>query len=262
MSKLIFMLLLLANVFPIKTELTGFSSNPELIELKKDNFVSLREPIDQDVSSRLLSKLNLIESKHEIIYLYINSPGGSVMAGLEIINYIKSLQQKSKKIICIAHNAMSMAFVIFQYCSQRYILYSSTLMQHQMSLGVKGKIYDINSRISYLNSVETKLNQDQASRLNMTLDSFNKLIQNDWWLYSENIILANAADKVVSITCSFENYDENVIVQTMFGEVHIKYSACPLINYPLHINFPSISLSEYKKSEFIDTHINFMKKYI
>uniref|UniRef100_A0A6C0IH87 Protease n=1 Tax=viral metagenome TaxID=1070528 RepID=A0A6C0IH87_9ZZZZ len=238
------------------------TTNSELIEFKKDNFVSLREVINQDSSSKLLLKLNTIESKHETLYLYINSPGGSVMAGLEIINYIKSLQQRSKKIICIAHNAMSMAFVIFQYCSERCILHSSTLMQHQMSLGIQGKLYDINSRMSYLNSLETKLNHDQASRLNMTEDKFTKLIQNDWWLYSDDIINNNVADKMVSIFCSFDNYDEQVIVNTIFGEIQIKYSACPLINYPLHIVFPTINFSEKKKSEFMDTHINFIKKYI
>jgi ATP-dependent Clp protease protease subunit len=234
----------------------------ELIEFKKDNFVSLREVISQDSSSKLLLKLNGIENKHETLYLYINSPGGSVMAGLEIINYIKSLQQRSKKVICIAHNAISMAFVIFQYCSERYILESSTLMQHQMSLGVQGKLYDINSRLTYINSLETKLNQDQSKRLNISEEKFMQKIQHDWWLYSDDIITHNAADKMVSIFCSFDNYDETVIVNTIFGDVQIKYSACPLINYPLHITFPSINLSEEKKMEFMDTNINFMKKYI
>jgi ATP-dependent Clp protease protease subunit len=258
MSKLIYILLLLSvgNILPTQ------SNSIELIELKKDNFVTLRETIDQDSSSKLLSKLNVIESKYEQIYLYINSPGGEVMAGLEIINYIKSLQQRSKIVTCIVHNAMSMAFVIFQYCSQRYILYSSTLMQHQMSLGVKGKLYDINSRLSYINSLENRLNQDQALRLNMTVDNFTKLIQNDWWLYSEDIISNNAADKIVTIYCSFENFDETILVQTMFGDISIRYSACPLINYPLHINFPTINFSEENKKDFIKNHINFMKNHI
>lgn len=235
---------------------------PELIELKKDNFVSLRETINQDSSSRLLSKLNSIENKHNTLYLYINSPGGDVMAGLEIINYIKSLQSRTKQVICIAHNAMSMAFVIFQYCSQRYILYSSTLMQHQMALVVKGKLYDINSRMSYLNSLELKINQDQATRLNLSLANFTRLIQNDWWLYAEDILINKAADKIVSIFCSFDNFDETNTVNTLFGDVTIKYSACPIINYPLHISFPTLNFSDDKKSEFMDTHIHFMKKYI
>ena len=255
---LIKFLLALLLAIPTKAELI----EPELIEFKKDNFVSLRETINQDSSSRLLSKLNVIENKHATIYLYINSPGGDVMAGLEIVNYIKSLQSRTKQIICIAHNAMSMAFVIFQYCSKRYILYSSTLMQHQMSLGVKGKLYDINSRMSYLNSLEMKINQDQAKRLNMSLSNFTKLIQNDWWLYSEDILLYNAADKIVYIFCSFDNFEETTTVNTLFGDVSIKYSACPLINYPLQINFPTLNFSEDIKRDFMDTHVHFMKKYL
>lgn len=257
-----FLLAICLLAIPTKPELIEPKLiGPELIEFKKDNFVSLRETINQDTSSRLLTKLNLIETKHNTIYLYLNSPGGDVMAGLEIINYIKSLQSRDKQIICIAHNAMSMAFVIFQYCSKRYILYSSTLMQHQMALGVKGKLYDINSRMSYLNSLELKINQDQATRLNISLDKFTKLIQNDWWMYSEDILLNNAADKIVSIFCSFDNFDETTTINTLFGDVAIKYSACPIINYPIHISFPTLNFSEDKKSEFMDTHINFMKKY-
>ena len=52
--------------------LLAIPTKPELIELKKDNFVSLRETITQDSSSRLLSKLNSIEQKHTVIYIYIN----------------------------------------------------------------------------------------------------------------------------------------------------------------------------------------------
>jgi ATP-dependent Clp protease protease subunit len=247
LTKIVLALCLLA--IPIK---------PELIELKKDNFISLREPITQESSSRLLSKLNSIENKHDKIYLYINSPGGNVIAGLEIINYIKSLQRRDKQVICIAHTAMSMAFVIFQYCSERFILYSSTLMQHQMSLGVKGKLYDINSRMSYLNTLEIKMSQDQATRLHLSLDNFTKLIQNDWWLYSEDILLHKAADKIVSLFCSFDNFEETVVVNSLLGDITIKYSACPVINYPLQVSFPTLNFSEEAKNEFMDTHINFM----
>ena len=243
MPKLFMMLLLFAGLV-----------NSDLIELKKDNFVSLREPISQDSSSRLLSKLNAIESKHEKLYIYINSPGGSVIAGLEIINYIKSLQQRGKQINCIAHNAMSMAFLIFQFCSQRLILHSSTLMQHQMSLETAGKLYDMNSRMAFLNTLETSLNQQQATRLDMKLEDFTKMIQNDWWLYAEDIIKHKAADKIVSLFCSFDNYDETVVSPTLFGDVTLKYSACPLINYPLQIIFPNLNFGEEKKKEFMNMY--------
>ena len=110
-------------------------------------------------------------------------------------------------------------------------------------------------------SLRETINQDQATRLNLSLDNFTRLIQNDWWLYAEDILLHNAADKIVSIFCSFDNFDETTTVNTLLGDVIIKYSACPIINYPLQISFPTLNFSEDKKSEFMDTHINFMKKY-
>jgi ATP-dependent Clp protease protease subunit len=239
--------------------LATLSNANKIIELKKDNFISLREPISQDSTARLLAKLNTIESKHDTLYLYINSPGGDVLAGLDIINYIKSLQQRNKKVVCIAHNAISMAFVVFQYCSLRYILYSSTLMQHQMYLGLKGKLQEINSRMSYLNVLEAKLNKDQALRLNMSLPEFTQIIQNDWWLYGDSILDNKAADEIITFFCAFENYEETVLVNTLFGDVTIKYSACPLINYPVDIKFPALNLGEEKKKEFMDSHIHFTK---
>ena len=127
-----------------------------------------------------------------------------------------------------------------------------------MSLQLKGKLYDLNSRMQYLNLIEQKINRDQAARLNMSLVNFTHLIQNDWWLYAEEILLQKAADQLVSLACLFENYDENIVVQTLFGDVQVKYSACPLINYPLQVTYPSINFSENNKMEFMNKHINFM----
>jgi ATP-dependent Clp protease protease subunit len=240
----------------------NFPTNADVIELKKDNFVSLREVITQDVTSKLLSKLNAIENNYDTLYLYINSPGGDVTAGLEIINYIKGLQERSKQIICISQNAMSMAFVIFQYCSTRYILFSSTLMQHQISMKLEGKLYDINSRVSYVNTIENKLVNYQAARLGISPLEFTRLIQNDWWLFSKEIITYKAADKMVSVHCSFVNYNEIVLIPTMVGDVKVTYSACPLISYPISIIYPKLFEKTIDLDEFTNTHINFMKKYV
>jgi len=113
-----------------------------------------------------------------------------------------------------------------------------------------------------LNALEININQHQATRLKLSLDNFTRLIQNDWWLYSEAILLNNAADKIVSLFCSFDNFEETTTTTTPFGDITIKYSGCPMINYPLQISFPTLNFSEEKKNEFMDTHIHFMKKYI
>ena len=212
------------------------------------NFANLRNEITSESASQVIYTLNGLNSSLPVIYLYLNSPGGDVMAGLEVINYIKSVQAQKRKVNCIAYNAMSMAFVIFQYCSETFILPSSTLMQHQMALsGIKGKLYDINSRLAYYNQVEQELNGYQAERLKMTSDEFRLKIQHDWWLYSGDIISQNGADKMVTMSCSFTNFEENVTISTFFGDVNIVYSACPLISQPLKISFSNLFPVDQRK---------------
>ena len=209
--------------------------------MKDSNFVSVRGPITSStittVLSTLIDKVSSLDDNN--IYIYINSPGGSVDAGMQLVTYIQSLKEQNIIVTCIAENAMSMGFVIFQYCDNRYITKYATLMQHQMSLGnIKGKIKEINSYIEYINSIEDKINLDQAIRIGMNLDDFNNKINNDWWLYSTNIIENKVADKVVSIKCNFRNYHETITVQSIFGDISVIYSRCPIISSPIKIVFP------------------------
>jgi ATP-dependent Clp protease protease subunit len=221
----------------------------KLIELQKDNFVSLRQAIDGASVARVIYQLNAINTTP--IFLYINSPGGSVLAGLEIINYVKSLQVQNREVHCICNRAMSMAFVLFQHCTKRYIMYGSTLMQHQMSLSdLTGKLYDLNSQMTYYNRIEQELNAAQAKRLNLDVSQFVEKTQHDWWLYSGDILTWQAADEMVVVTCAFQNYEENVTHVTIFGNIEITYSACPLISKPLKITFPSI-FTDTKKDEYL-----------
>lgn len=222
--------------------LSGAEKN--IINLKDSNFVSVRGPITSDsisnVLSMLIDKVSSLDDSN--IYIYINSPGGSVDAGMQLVTYIESLKEQEIVVNCIAENAMSMGFVIFQYCDNRYITQYATLMQHQMSLiNIKGKIKEINSYIEYINSMEDKINQYQATRIGLSFDEFNKKINNDWWLYSTNIIEQKVADKIISIKCNFRNYHETINIQSIFGEISVIYSRCPIISSPLKIVFPDNS---------------------
>jgi len=227
------------------------------INLKSNNFASIREPIDADSAGRLIHKLNSLTPT--AVYLYINSPGGSVLAGLEVINYIKGLQGSNRTIHCIANNAMSMAFVILQYCTTRYVQYGSTLMQHQMSLSVEGSLANVNSRMAYLNQISTELTTYQAKRLDLSIQDFNQKVHNDWWLYSSDILKWKAADEITSVICDFPNFEENVTHSTLFGEVYLTYSACPLIGHPLRISFGG-SFNESQKQLYKDKMNNYFQK--
>jgi ATP-dependent Clp protease protease subunit len=212
-------------------------SSGHIITLTESNFVSLRGPVTSTSIAEVINKL--IDIDENPINIYINSNGGSVDAGMRLVSYIKSLQELNVTVNCIADTALSMGFVIFQYCDNRYITRYATLMQHQMSAGgIGGKIREINSHLEYLNSIEDILNIQQAVRIGLTLEEFNKKIDNDWWLFSENAIKANVADSIVSMRCKFSNAEEQVKLSTMFGDIIVIYSKCPLVSNPIRIEFP------------------------
>ena len=205
----------------------SYSIHGLTIKLKYNNFVSIRDTIDEDSVDYFLTKILDIES--DIIYIYINSNGGSVDNGMRIINYITTMKENNKEIICIAERAMSMSFVIFQYCSKRYITPTSILMQHQMSLSTEGDLYNVNSRMRMMNKIEVELNKYQAMKLNMSEEKFIDLIHDDLWLFGSESIKINAADDIVNVICDFRNTYEYIRT----SKYKMKILKCPLVIGPI-----------------------------
>lgn len=163
------------------------NTDKTIIHLTNDNFVSLRGPVTSQSIAELTS--NLLDKTDNERYIYINTNGGNVDAGMHLINVIQDLQNNNINVNCIADTAISMGFVIFQSCSKRYVLSYSTLMQHQMSLGgMKGKLLELNSYMNHVNKMEDIINKMQANRINITQKDFEEKINNDWWLTSKESI--------------------------------------------------------------------------
>ena len=107
---------------------SGVFSN-ELIELNSRNMITIRGPIKHESVSDFMNKAGKIDSKN--IYIYISSPGGSVMEGMKIVDLIRSLEKSGRSVSCISDFSASMAFIILQSCQRRLATFSSVLMQHQ-----------------------------------------------------------------------------------------------------------------------------------
>lgn len=231
-------------------------STTEVIKLRPNNFVVLRGPIDGQKASHVVDKL--ISLKSNEIYLYLDSPGGSVMAGLAITQAIESLQQTGIKVHTIANNIASMAFIIHQVGSERYVRPWSILMQHQMSYGNEGNFYNIKSHEKLMNNLYTQLLEKQASKAKITIEEFNKLTEHDVWLLGKEAIEQNFADKIVDIICDFEPEIIEETLKILWFDVLITYSSCPLANKPLSIQINgNATIDEYNE---IMENINFDQK--
>ncbi len=213
-------LILISTLFSVVIE-------PVAVILTPNNHVSIKGRIDDYKASQFVSKINKLNTTN--IYVYIDSPGGNVDAGQKMIQYINFKKDTNKTIMCIAWEAHSMAFNLFQACSYRYVLQDSKMMQHQMSLkNVVGNIENINSYMQITNKMYDKLILDASKRIGLSADEYKLKIMNDWFLYGEEIVQNNVADAMISsIGCNKKLTDSDSL--TTIGTDILTISDCPII---------------------------------
>ena len=166
--------------------------------LLKDRIIFLSGEITDEVSNNIISQLLYLDSiSKEDINIYINSPGGSITAGMAIydtINFIKS--DVSTKCIGIA---ASMASIILASGTKgkRYILPNSEVMIHQPLGGVQGQATEIKivaDRILYL---KDKLNKILADKTNKDLKKIEIDTERDYYLSSKEALEYGIVDKIL-----------------------------------------------------------------
>lgn len=205
------------------------------IKLNKNNFVSLIGPVSTSSIDNVIQQTSGISDyiqEHQSFYFFINSPGGSVFAGNHLIQYMLSLQESGIQINCIAANYMSMAFIIFQVCSTRNIMWNSLGMQHQISLGISGNIENLVNQLEMIERVNQLTINLEIKRINISYPEYKKRILSDWWLFGSEAITQNVADKKVNVLCSSDILQKTIVDEYLIFGQHIEIirSACPLIN--------------------------------
>lgn len=214
--------LLLISIF-----LTSALHAEEIITLTETNHVALRDAVTPESISNVKTKIQKLE-KDEKFYIFIDSPGGSVIDGLELVSILKTTK---KDITCVARKAISMAFSIFQACPTRIVMDYSILMQHRIATGAEGNPDQIKTAANLGNDLEELLNISDSSRLQLPLEEFKKKIQYEFWIVgSKKILKNNAADNVSKVQCSTElaNKEETLTVNLGFLSFTQTRNLCPL----------------------------------
>ena len=200
---------------------------PIAVILTPTNHVSIKGRIDNFSASKFISQINNLNTS--TIHIYIDSPGGDVESGQKIAQYINFKKDTNRTILCIAWEAHSMAFNILQYCTHRYVLKDSKMMQHQMSAhNINGNIENINNYMKITNILYERLIADASKRIGLTPEDYRQKINNDWYLYGEDIVKNNVADAVISsIGCNYKltEHDSTEVLSSKLAIL----SLCPLI---------------------------------
>ena len=168
--------------------------------LLKERIIFLSEEVNDVSASLVVAQLLFLDAEDpgKDIHLYINSPGGSVTAGMAIydtMRYIKS----DVCTICIGMAASMGAFLLAAgEKGKRYALPNSTIMIHQPLGGVQGQASDIKIHTEYLLKVKEKLNKILSENTGKPLEQVEKDTDRDNFLSSEEAKEYGLIDEVMN----------------------------------------------------------------
>ncbi len=166
--------------------------------LLKDRIIFLSGEINDNLASIVVSELLYLDSiNHDDIYLYINSPGGSVSSGLAIydtMNYIKS----EVRTIVIGMAASMGAFLLSSGTKgKRCALKNAEVMIHQVLGGAQGQATDIKIAAEHILKIKKKLNNILAYNTGQPVSKIIKDCERDNYMSSEEALKYGLIDEVI-----------------------------------------------------------------
>ncbi len=168
--------------------------------LLKDRIIFLGDAIDENVSNIIVAQLLFLESqdKTKDIKLYINSPGGSVTAGLAIYDTMRYIKPDVST-ICIGM-AASMAAVLLAAGAKgkRLALPNAEVMIHQVLGGAEGQASDIKIRAERILKMKDALNQILAEQTGQTFQKIEKDTDRDNFMSAADAVKYGLIDKIIS----------------------------------------------------------------
>lgn len=254
-----FMLSILATLSLMLASPAQAKSELPVLKLTKDNTAVLFGVVDSQSVSNVMQQIQKLDSSLKSGYpinLVLYTPGGSIQDGLELIEYLKSV---NRPINTVTVFAASMGFQLAQNLGKRYILQNGVLMSHKAAGGFEGEFGDGNSQIDsryglWMERVR-EMDQQTVSRTGgkQTLKSYRDAYQNELWLTGTKAVSGGYADTVVSAACdkSLAGTRQEHIEIMGFG-INIVYSECPLNTNPLsfEVELPT-NKGIMKHSEFL-----------
>ncbi len=153
--------------------------------LLKDNIIFLGSPVDDQVASLVIAQMLFLEAENpeKDIFLYINSPGGSITAGLAIYDTMQYVKPDVAT-ICIGQ-AASMAAVLLAggAAGKRFVLPNSRVMLHQpLMYGLQGQATDIDIHAKDLMRLRERLNEILAHHTGQEIERINADTERDFIL--------------------------------------------------------------------------------
>lgn len=166
--------------------------------LLKDRIIFISGEIDDNLANSIVAELLYLDSlEKKDIFLYINSPGGSITSGMAIydtMNFIKS----DISTICIGMAASMAAFLLSSGTKgKRIALPNSEVMIHQPLGGVEGQATDMKIRTDRIIETKSKLNKILSENTGKPLSKIKKDTERDYFMSSKKALEYGLIDKII-----------------------------------------------------------------
>lgn len=189
------------SLVPMVVEQTnrGERSYDIFSRLLKDRIIMINGEINDVTSNLVVAQLLFLESEDpdKDIYIYINSPGGSITSGMAIydtMNYIKP----DVCTICIGMAASMGAFLLTSgKKGKRFALPNAEIMIHQPLGGFQGQATDIDIHAKRILKIKDKLNNILSENTNQPLEKIKADVERDYFLEADEAMEYGLIDKVI-----------------------------------------------------------------
>ena len=190
------------SLVPVVIEQTskGERSYDIFSRLLKERIIFLTGGINEQVSSIVSAQLLFLESQapDKDIFMYINSPGGLVTAGLAMYDTMQFIKCDISTLVigqaCSAGSLLAMAGTK----GKRYALKNSRIMIHQPSGGASGQATDILIHAEEITKIKKRLNQMYADHTGQPIEKINDAMERDKFMSPEEALEFGLVDKIIA----------------------------------------------------------------
>ncbi|MBR3179568.1 MAG: ATP-dependent Clp endopeptidase proteolytic subunit ClpP [Clostridia bacterium] len=189
------------NLIPMVVEQSGHGERSYDIysRLLKDRIIFLGGPIDDDTANLVIAQLLFLEAEDpdKDIFLYINSPGGSVSAGLAIYDTMQYIKCECQT-ICVGLAASMGAFLLAAGAKgKRKTLSNAEIMIHQPSGGAQGQATEIRIHAEQILKIRERLNRILSDRTGQPLSVIEADTERDNYMDAEQALKYGLVDEII-----------------------------------------------------------------
>jgi ATP-dependent Clp protease protease subunit len=202
------------TLVPIVVEQTnrGERSYDIYSRLLKDRIIMLSNDINDDNANLLVAQFLFLESEDpdKDIFFYINSPGGSVTAGMAVYDTMQYIRPKVST-ICVGQAASMAAILLAAGTSgMRYALPHSRIMIHQPLGGVQGQATDVSIQAREMLRIKDELNNILSHHTGQPIEKIAKDTDRDFFMTAQDAVTYGITDHVIFKRPSKDKQEESI----------------------------------------------------